>query len=820
MLRQAPSFTSRSDAFLSQLTSKSLEQKHLQGISTILSHLAGYFYASGCALWHPADNDSIFVLAEWFEGDHFMGIHDLPIDDSISGRAITSGQFESVESIEDSRTGLRRDILRDLGIQELGAIPIELDEGQLGALTLYRRDRRGWSEQDKTQLRNFAPLVSALYAALHNRVSSSVLQEANQLFRRFRSNMPQSANSRQAAKEALTDVVQLIQRTFSSLEVSVFLRDPDTDGAKVPLVATTWDRPGQNTRYTLRSRKGPTAWVLRNKKPIAIFDVPTTAAHARVLENKHRGLKFSKLERLFHLARGHEQMKPHKELPPLGFMAVPIMHGSEPYGVIRCFAPTQSPFFFSKKDVALLEILASLIADFWTSLLEQQRTEEEKQTWQSLISGLEELNRFTQEELARATDTPPAAMMRQALIITNRAIPSAEILDVRLVDSEKQELHFAATFGHTWQQGSEEEQSDRKNKRFPIGEDPPKSAGDWVMQNQRLYKVTSPKLDKIYSPTFNQATNVYVAPIIEGQWILGVLDLRTSNPKGFPKNADQAATLIGQQLGLCLGVTNAAQRLREAAQKLQQSLNEQQEHRRQEMQVYEDLSHQLRTPVQHGHERIRALLAHEVPKDKEDWNLRAIRGLSRKAVRVVSSMHIFADLAHRRSLKADLQPLDSNYLITLLIENAADTKLLAGPSNIHFKVKTRPFEDLEDQLPQFHADRNLLEQAIANILDNARKYSLQSTDVIISGGLTGGKRLYISVINVGLKIEGHHVKKLTQRLWRDPEAEEFTGEGAGIGLWIVEHIMKAHRGELEIIPTRDGKTEFRILFPKITRDIS
>lgn len=816
MDRQANSLSPRSDAFLSRLTSTSLEQKHLQGVSEILRQLAEFFHASGCALWHPADDDTIFVLAEWFEGDRFMGIHDLPIDDSISGKTIITGQFEYVDDISDPETGKRRDILQQLGIQELGSIPIELDEDQMGALTLYRREKLGWSEEDKTQLTHFAPLISALYAALHHRVSASVLQEANQLFRRYRGHLSQAPPSPETTTAALDDIAQLIGETFRCIEVSIFLRDPESDGTKVPLVSTTWEHPSQDTHFTLRSKIGPTAWVLRNKKPMAIFDVPTTQAYAKVLEAKHRGLKFRRLEQVFQQARGHQAMKPHKKLPPLGFMAVPIMHGASPYGAIRCFAPTLSPFFFSKKDVALLEILASLISDFWTSLLDQRRTEEEKQTWQSLISGLEELNRFTQDELARGIDTSPATLMRNALVITSRAIPSAEILDVRLVDPEEKNLYFAATFGHAWQEGSTDERIDRKGKRFPVGEDPPRSAGDWVMQNQRLYKVTSPKNDKIYSSTFPKATNVYVAPIIEGQWILGVLDLRTQDPKGFPKNADQAATLIGQQLGLCLGVTNAANDQRETAKKLQVSLNEQQKQRRQEMQVYEDLSHQLRTPVQHGHERIRAFLAGEVSEDKRDWTLTAIRGLSRKAVRVVSSMHIFADLSHGNPLFVNPVPLDQNYLITMLIEAAADTELLSGPSRIRFQVKRRTFDDVGGQLPQFHADHNLLEQAVSNILDNARKYSFQGTEVTISGGLTGSGRLFISIVNVGLKIERHHVKKLTQRLWRDPEAKEVTGEGAGIGLWIVDNIMKAHGGELEIIPTRLGKTEFRILLSKST----
>jgi len=41
-----------------------------------------------------------------------------------------------------------------------------------------------------------------------------------------------------------------------------------------------------------------------------------------------------------------------------------------------------------------------------------------------------------------------------------------------------------------------------------------------------------------------------------------------------------------------------------------------------------------------------------------------------------------------------------------------------------------------------------------------------------------------------------------------------TGEGSGIGLWIVENIMEAHNGELIVVPTTsNGVTEIKLVFP-------
>jgi signal transduction histidine kinase len=41
------------------------------------------------------------------------------------------------------------------------------------------------------------------------------------------------------------------------------------------------------------------------------------------------------------------------------------------------------------------------------------------------------------------------------------------------------------------------------------------------------------------------------------------------------------------------------------------------------------------------------------------------------------------------------------------------------------------------------------------------------------------------------------------------------GEGNGIGLWIADEIMKAHKGKLEIIPTNSEEiTQIRLMFPQ------
>ena len=109
------------------------------------------------------------------------------------------------------------------------------------------------------------------------------------------------------------------------------------------------------------------------------------------------------------------------------------------------------------------------------------------------------------------------------------------------------------------------------------------------------------------------------------------------------------------------------------------------------------------------------------------------------------------------------------------------------------------------------ADYDLLVQAISNLLDNAAKYSFPDTRVEIFCGLTSKQNFHITVKNEGLPL--HETEKCKERNWRGAEAKLVTGEGSGIGLWIVDAIMRAHDGRLIIIPTEKDMTEVKLLFP-------
>ena len=98
-------------------------------------------------------------------------------------------------------------------------------------------------------------------------------------------------------------------------------------------------------------------------------------------------------------------------------------------------------------------------------------------------------------------------------------------------------------------------------------------------------------------------------------------------------------------------------------------------------------------------------------------------------------------------------------------------------------------------LPDCDADPVLLKQVLVNLLSNAFKYTRQADNPLVEVGseTIGGRRVYF-VRDNGAGFDMHHADGLFGVFRRLHRAEEF--EGTGVGLSIVERIIRRHGGEV------------------------
>ena len=90
------------------------------------------------------------------------------------------------------------------------------------------------------------------------------------------------------------------------------------------------------------------------------------------------------------------------------------------------------------------------------------------------------------------------------------------------------------------------------------------------------------------------------------------------------------------------------------------------------------------------------------------------------------------------------------------------------------------------------ADPNLLFQAVANVLDNAIKYSNENSMVAVQL-ITTEKHIVIAVNDAGIGVGEHEILNLERRFYRADGSR--TSKGNGLGLSLVSAIVKLHDGQ-------------------------
>jgi two-component system phosphate regulon sensor histidine kinase PhoR len=110
------------------------------------------------------------------------------------------------------------------------------------------------------------------------------------------------------------------------------------------------------------------------------------------------------------------------------------------------------------------------------------------------------------------------------------------------------------------------------------------------------------------------------------------------------------------------------------------------------------------------------------------------------------------------------------------------------------------------------ADRGRIEQAAANLLDNALKYT-ERGHVEVRAGADHG-RVWFEVADTGEGLAPEELPRLFERFYRVDKARSRARGGTGLGLSIVKHIAVLHHGEVGVRSTPGEGSAFRLTLPE------
>ena len=202
------------------------------------------------------------------------------------------------------------------------------------------------------------------------------------------------------------------------------------------------------------------------------------------------------------------------------------------------------------------------------------------------------------------------------------------------------------------------------------------------------------------------------------------------------------------------------------------------------------IAHDLRTPITRARARLEdaALHAETVPElraaiERATTDLDGIVAVFQALLRIAE-----IEAGSRRS---GFAPLDLG-------------QLLADVAELYGAVAEENGVALALELPaQFpgYGDRELIQQAIANLVDNAVKFSPPGSMVRVTGKITPGG-VEIAVIDQGPGIPEGDRERAAERFFRGESARNTPG--AGLGLALVQAVAQLHGGTLTLADATPG----------------
>ena len=108
------------------------------------------------------------------------------------------------------------------------------------------------------------------------------------------------------------------------------------------------------------------------------------------------------------------------------------------------------------------------------------------------------------------------------------------------------------------------------------------------------------------------------------------------------------------------------------------------------------------------------------------------------------------------------------------------------------------------------ANRALLERCISNLIDNSLRYSRVAKDSIKVAVLREEKYGVVEISDSGRQLESEVVDKLLEPFYRPDDSRARHKGGVGLGLAIVDSIVKAIDGKIEVVSPEDGGLTVRI----------
>ncbi len=118
-----------------------------------------------------------------------------------------------------------------------------------------------------------------------------------------------------------------------------------------------------------------------------------------------------------------------------------------------------------------------------------------------------------------------------------------------------------------------------------------------------------------------------------------------------------------------------------------------------------------------------------------------------------------------------------------------------------------------DGLPDLVGEELAIKQIVLNLLSNAVKFTPEGGRITISGHIAKDGRMHISITDTGIGLDDYEIKKALSPFGQVDNELSRSGSGTGLGLTLVDALIKLHGGDFELFSQKGIGTTATAIFP-------
>jgi signal transduction histidine kinase/CheY-like chemotaxis protein len=217
---------------------------------------------------------------------------------------------------------------------------------------------------------------------------------------------------------------------------------------------------------------------------------------------------------------------------------------------------------------------------------------------------------------------------------------------------------------------------------------------------------------------------------------------------------------------------------------------------------FTNVSHELRTPLTLMLTPIQDMVAMADGAVVDRPTVALIHRNSLRLLKLVNTLLEFSRIEAGR-VDAVYEPAD---LAALTADLASSFRSAIERVGLAFVVDCPPLGE------PIYVDRDMWEKIVLNLLSNALKFTFEGT-IAIQLALDGGSAC-LRVVDTGTGIADADRARLFERFHRIDGARSRSQEGSGIGLALVQELVRLHRGDVQVTSALGVGSAFEVRIPR------